>query len=266
MEATAVMPGLQELQLFDSCVTLGRFTGETCIATVDELLTLMDRYAIAEALVHEYHARNTYPLATGNQRVLELIRQQPRLHPVWVIEPPLKPGQAAAEQVVSEMLEAGVRAARLPMRNKGMLPWVWEDLLAALETHRVPCFLDFGGMDSTLGELSDGDVDALCAMTLAHPDLPMVLSHVMGGLGIHPAVSYLMRHVPNLYMDITGILEYWRTAAVDLGPERVLFATGMPFVDPGILISNVQYAHELDTHAKRLICGDNLRRLLGGVR
>jgi predicted TIM-barrel fold metal-dependent hydrolase len=225
----------------------------------------MDRYRIAEALVHEYHARALYPLEHGNQRLLNLIGGQPRLHPVWVLEPPLDPGQQAAETLVAEMRAAGVRVARLRLRAKGALPWLWDELCAALEAQCIPCFFDFGPRDTTLGALQDHEVDAVRMLAQEHPQLPLILSHVMGGLGVHPAVMYLVRRVPNLYLDITGILEYWRSIAYQVGPERVLFASGMPFTDPGILISNVQYARGLDTAAKKLICGDNLRRLLGGV-
>ena len=94
----------------------------------------------------------------------------------------------------------------------------------------------------------------------------MICSHVVGGLGIHYAIVPLIRRVKNLYIDTTGILEYWREVAREVGPDRVLFATGAPFADPGIYVSNIQYARELDETAKRMICGDNLRRLLGGVR
>jgi predicted TIM-barrel fold metal-dependent hydrolase len=266
MQAAPVMPGLEELGLFDSCVTLGRFSSEICIPGAGELVAPLDRYAIAEALVHDYHARGIYPLAHGNRRLLEAVKGQPRLHPVWVLEPPLRPDPADAERVVADMLAAGVRAARLRVRAKGALAWLWEELLGALESHRVPCFLDYGSPESTQGDLSDVDVDMLRSIVLAHPDLPFILSHVMGGLGVHPGVTYLLRRVPNLHLDITGILEYWREAAKDAGPERILFATGMPFTDPGILVSNVQYARGLSTSEKRLICGGTLRRLLGGVR
>jgi predicted TIM-barrel fold metal-dependent hydrolase len=266
MKAEPGMPRLSDLHLFDSCVTLGRFSGEACISTAAELIALMDRYAIAEALVHEYHARGLYPLEHGNQRLLELIRGQPRLHPVWVLEPPAQPGIQAAVQLVAGTLAAGVRAVRLRLPAKGALPWLWDDLCAALKAHRVPCFLDFGPPGSTLGTLTDQDVEAVRDIALGHPHLPLILSRVMGGLGVHPAVGYLIRRVPNLYLDITGILEYWRRVAYEVGPERVLFASGMPFTDPGILVSNVQYDRKLDETAKHMICGDNLRRLLEGVK
>jgi predicted TIM-barrel fold metal-dependent hydrolase len=266
MQATSTMPDLKELNLFDSCATLGRFSSEICIPGAAEMVAILDRYAITEALVQDYHARVIHPLENGNRRLLTMIQGHPRLHPVWVLEPPIEPGAAAAEKLVQDMLAAGVRAARLRMRAKGSLLWVWEDLLRALEVHRVPCFFDYGPMDTTLGELSDLDVDALRQITLAFQNLPVILSHVMGGLGVHPAVPHLIRRAPNLYMDIAGILEYWRETARDAGAERVMFASGMPFTDPGILVSNVQYARGLSPAEKRLICGDNLRRLLGGVR
>lgn len=259
------MPGLKELRLFDSCITLGKFTSENSIRTAGQLLSIMDRYYIEEALVHDYHARALYPKEDGNKRLLAAIHESPRLHPVWVLEPPLKPGRTMPDKLVDEMLESGVHVARLRLPSKGVLAWVWEDLFAALEAHRIPCFLDFGSDETTLGSLSDNDLGAMHTLVQKHPQLPLILSHVMGGLGVNPGALYLIHRSENLYIDITGILEYWRKIAYEVGPERVLFATGMPFTDPGILVSNVQYALDLDEKAKKMICGDNLRRLIGGV-
>jgi predicted TIM-barrel fold metal-dependent hydrolase len=265
MKAETNMPDLVSLRLFDSCVTLGRFVSDACIPTAADLLAILDRYCIGEALVHEYHARGLHPLENGNRRLMELIRHQPRLHPVWVLEASDQPGLQFAERLVSDMLTAGVHVARLRLRAKGVLPWRWEDLIMVLETHRIPCFFDFGPPETTRGDLTDLEMDALHTIALKHPYLPMVISHVMGNVGIHPAVVYLIQSVPNIYLDVTGALDYWRNVAFQVGPERVLFATGMPFNDPGILVSNVQYTPGLSEAAKRLIYGDNLRRLIGGV-
>jgi predicted TIM-barrel fold metal-dependent hydrolase len=137
--------------------------------------------------------------------------------------------------------------------------------LDALNEHHIPCFLDFGDV-STVGDLNSSEVQGVREIALAHPDLPMIFSNIVGGLGIHYAVIPLIKRLPNLYVDITGILEFWREIARDAGPQRVLFATGMPFTDPGIYVSNVQYARDLDEQAKKMICGGNLRRLLGAVK
>jgi len=85
MEAKPVMPGLDALGLFDGCVSLGRRPGE-CVATSGELLRIMDRYHIKEALVHDYHARSIVPIAHGNERLMKEIDGQERLHPVWVLD------------------------------------------------------------------------------------------------------------------------------------------------------------------------------------
>ncbi len=266
MQSDPFMPDQKKLQLFDSCVTLGQFAPAGCQPlTRDNILAMLDRYGIAEALVHDYHARTMYPREDGNQRLMEAIKGLPRLHPVWVLEPPKEPGLDAARVVVAGMLAAGVRAARLPLHTAPLLPWLWQDLCAVLEEHLVPCFLDFGA-DSTQGSLRDDQANELRNLALAHPRLPLIISHVMGGIGVHYAIVPLIRRVPNVYLDIAGILDYWRTVAYEVGAERVLFATGAPFTDPGILVSNVQYDPRLTLRQKQLIGGDNLRRLLENVQ
>ena len=99
---------------------------------------------------------------------------------------------------------------------------------------------------------------------LGHPG--GLSTHVSGGLGISYPTLPLMRRVPNLHMDVTSIVDYWRTAATQIGLDRVFFASGMPFYDPAILVSNVQYEHSIDAEAKRLICGGNIRRLMEAVQ
>lgn len=267
MRAKGTVSSMASFRPFDACVTLGRVVLASCpeSLTEDTILSVLDHYGIDEALVHENHARTIHPREQGNRRLLDMIAGLPRLHPVWVLDPPHRPGDEAARAVVEPMLEAGVRVARLPMKAAPPLSWLWRDLCRVLETHRVPCFLDFGGL-TTLGSLSDTDVEGIRQIAAEHPDLPLIFSHVLGGLGVHPAVVPLMHRMPNLYIDTLGLLEYWREVAREIGPDRVLFATGAPFAEPGIFASNVQYEPGLDDEAKRLIYGDNLRRLIGGVR
>jgi predicted TIM-barrel fold metal-dependent hydrolase len=264
MKAAQKMIPLDDLELFDTCCTLGSgvFTGVSEWITPENVIAILDRYHIKEALVHDHHARLIYPREHGNTRLLETVKNIERLHPVWVIDPPKQPGKGPAENLVGSMLDAGVKAVRFRMYTIPPCAWIWKDLCTALEKHSLPCFLDFGDV-STRGDVSDTDVTGIREICLGHPGLPFVLSHVMGGLGVHPAIMYLIRRVPNLYIDITGILEYWRETAKEAGPERVLFATGMPFTEPAILISNIQYAVGFTDEEKKLMAGGNMRRLLG---
>ncbi|MFC1582694.1 amidohydrolase family protein, partial [Planctomycetota bacterium] len=233
--------------------------------TADTINAHLDRYCIKEALVTDLHARVVHPREDGNSRMMAAIKDNDRLHPVWVIEPPKQPGQGAVEELVGAILEAGVKAVRFPMSHIPPMEWLWKDLCSKLAEHHVPCFLDFG-KDSTWGDLKDTDIDGIRDIARAHPELPLVISHVMGGLGVHPGMLYLLRRVDNLYLDILGILEYWREFAADCGPQRVLFASGAPFTDTGILISNIQYMVGFTDEERKLMYGNNLRRLLAGVR
>ena len=71
MRAAEPMPDVRKLRLFDSCMTLGRGVLKGCPEwiTADNVLALMDRYDVAAALVHEVHARVTYPREDGILRI-----------------------------------------------------------------------------------------------------------------------------------------------------------------------------------------------------
>ena len=273
MEATTRAPDIAGLKLFDSCVTLGRVVraGTPLSLTPDNILEVMDKHDIAEALVHHNEARLMRPRRRGNRRLLKEIEGIPRLHPVWALEPPSSRDPQAALDMVEEMRAADVKVARLMMGEAPPLHWLWEDLCEVLEAHHVPCLLDFapggyGGSGSTQGVPDAWAVNGLREICLAHPELPMILSHVSGGLGVSYPTLPLMRRVPNLHVDVTSVVDYWRNAALELGPKRVLFATGMPFYDPATFVANIQYAHQFDQEAKRVMCGGNLRLLLEDVR
>jgi predicted TIM-barrel fold metal-dependent hydrolase len=271
MEATSQAPHIKDLRLFDTCVTLGTMTANVPCLTPDNVLDVMDKHDIAEALVVNNEARVVYPRARGNHRLLEWVKGEERLHPVWALEPPPRPDPAHARAMVEEMLDAGVKVARLMMGIAPPFLWLWDGLCTALEAHRVVCLLDFADTRvqthaSTQSNPSDQAVDALREVCIAHPDLPLILSHVSGGLGVTYPLLPLMYRVPNLHLDITSIVDYWRRVVQGLGPTRVFFATGMPFYDPAIFVSNVQYATDLSVADKQAICGGNIRRLMGEVR
>ena len=275
MQAREPIPSLADLKLFDTCVVVGRLNqaGIQVSLTADNVLPVLDRYGIAEALVTSNFARLHFTHRRGNRWTVEFCRKlSPRLHPVWVVEPPSQPGRAPARAMVDELRAAGVKVVRLLMGPSGTAPllWCWKDLLEELQARRIPCLVDFGSCNyfncSTAAVPTDSEVDHLREIVLAFPQLPFILSHASGGLGIAKSVLLLMHRCPNLHLDITGILQYWRTVAQELGPERVFFATGMPYYDPGTFIGNIQYEPGLSIEARKLMCGGNIRRLMEAVQ
>lgn len=271
MERAQPATGIGDLRLFDTCVTLGEMGAGVRSLTVDNVLDVMDQHDIVEALVVNNEARTRYPRELGNRRLLGWIAGIDRLHPVWAIDPIGDPDLQAARGVVADMLDAGVRVARLMMGVAPPFLWLWDNLMTALEERHVPCLLDFvftrdRTAASTQSTPDSHAMDKLRECCLAHPELPMILSHVSGGRGLAYPTQTLMRRVPNLHIDTTCIVDYWRVAWSELGASRAFFATGMPFYDPSMFVSMVQYASEVPLEDKKAMCGDNIRRLLEDVQ
>ena len=205
MQATSTMPDIRDLALFDSCVTLGRLPLESvpeCL-TVGNILDVMDKYDIAEALVHSNEARLVLPRSRGNERLSETIAGMDRLHPVWALSPPAWPPGNWAEEMVERMRSSGVRVARLMMGHVPPLEWIWSPLLEALQARRVVCMLDFAPLraPSTQCLPDDLTVDRLADLCGRFADLPMILSHHSGGLGISPVALHLLRRCRNVRIE-----------------------------------------------------------------
>lgn len=116
-----------------------------------------------------------------------------------------------------------------------------------------------------LGHFSQHECDLLMQRV---PEARVIMAH-MGGTPYaqgnwHLAVEVAARH-ENLYVDTAssmidnGMLEY---AVEHLGPEKILFGTDMPALDPWVQRAKVAGAG-IDDEAKRLIMGDNVQRILG---
>ncbi len=108
-----------------------------------------------------------------------------------------------------------------------------------------------------------------CDHLMTHvPEVRLVMAH-MGG---HPwalgdwqrAIAVAARH-ENLLLDTAtsqidnGMIEQ---AVEVIGPERIIFGTDMPLLDPFTQLAKVTGA-DLDDRAKALILGGNLARILG---
>ena len=74
------------------------------------------------------------------------------------------------------------------------------------------------------------------------------------------------RRYPNLYLDTSGIgsLKYLELAARDLPPEKLLFGTCGPELDPRVQMEAVRLL-KLPAAARTKVLGANILRLLGRV-
>jgi hypothetical protein len=189
VQSSPSAPAIADLLLFDTCVTLGRITANVPSLTPDTVLDVMDRHDIGEALVINNEARVIYPRSRGNRRLLSWIRGEEWLHPLWAVEPPHRPDPQLAVAMVEEMVDQGVRVARLMMGVAPPFLWLWDSLCGALARHRIVCLLDFADTRvqtkvSTQSNPTNEMGGGLREICLAYPELPLILSRVSGGLGI----------------------------------------------------------------------------------
>lgn len=258
---------MSSLGFFDAHCYVGRYKAfqPGSFYRTDDLLRQMRYYGITEALVTHAMSREHHPL-DGNAAVIEETRGRQNLHPGWAVLPSASGELPKPAEFVQQMLANGVRAARVFYGSYkfAISEWCIGDLLAELESHRIPTFLD---PDTELNTWCDDqfDLDAVDALCSRHKNLPVILSEARIRSSNRALYQLLARH-PNLHIELSG---YWGYHAIEFvtrefGAHRLLFGTRMPVRDPACAIGQVAYS-DISEHEKRMVAGDNLRRLLAEV-
>ena len=212
-------------------------------------------YGIGAALVHHASAVE-YHQDYGNRKLLEEIEGYPRLIPQWVVMPHHTHEMAPPDELVAEMLELGVRAARIypKMHAISISDDVSRPLFEALAERRIPLFAD-------VAELGIDQAATICGR---YPDLPVVLCGVSWGSDrqLEPALE----KAPNLHVEthfLQGHRAYERIVR-QFGAERIIFGTGLPHCSPGAAMMMSLY-EDITDEDRAKIAGGNLMRLLLSV-
>ncbi len=259
---------MEDLRLFDAHCYVGRYKTFRAgtFHTTQDLLDQMQYYGITEALVTHAMSREHHPM-DGNAAVMEEVGAHTNLHASWALLPSSAKETPPPAEMVDDMIAQGVKAAKLFYRSYsfGISEWCIGDVLEALEARSVPTFLDPDQeLDTWNSDQFDWDgVNALCSQ---HPGLPVILSEARFRSSNRMLYQLLSKH-PNLHIELSG---YWGHRAIEFvtrefGAARLLFGTRMPVRDPACAIGQLAYADIGEEH-KRLIAGDNLRRLMAEVK
>lgn len=224
----------------------------------EDLLRDLQHTGIHGALVYHWTARE-YDSGYGNRRLLEEIADTDRLFPCWVLLPHHCDEMAPGPDIVAEMQEYGVRAAKLfPKRhNYRFTEAVCGPLWRALEDAQIPLLIDAGPS----GDAQQATFDELDRLCTQHPDLPVLL-HKARWQSTRDVVALMLQH-PNTYLEFSSFqIHYGLEYMIEkVGAERLLLGTEWPFKSPGAARSFLDYA-ELAPEDKRKIAGGNLARLL----
>ena len=243
--------------VFDANCAVGPWpTDKPRYETVEGLLAEMERLGIQRALVSHTLAR-TYDPAQGNQILMDEIAGYETLRPCWTLLPPACGEMGSVDELMAEMAQAGVRAARLYPREHtySLAEWQCGELFEALEKRRYVVLLD-------LAQGSWGDIERICR---TYPGLALIVTWV-GYRQLRPLFA-LLRRCSNLYCELSNLSTYLGIEEIldRFGSERLLFGTGLPTADPGGPIARLFYT-DAPPSALNAIAHGNLTRLLDRVQ
>lgn len=228
-------------------------------ARADDLLRQLDEAGVDRAVVAPLRPSD-YHLGPANEALArEVDSRRDRLTGFARVDPNL--GEKAALDVGRALGELGLEGLFLnPWEETFRVnaPFV-DAVVEVARRHRAPVVLAAGYPWVSEG-LQVGDLAG------RYPDVTFVgtngIQINISGLGQVDAELALDAN-ENLVMQTAGVYreDFIEGITERLGPERVLYASSWPYLDPRLEIRRVQWAH-MDDVAKEKILGGNAERLL----
>lgn len=249
------------MRFFDACVSYGPVMTPVLDVdySLDSLLCRMEEYHIDKALTYHSTARE-YDAPTGNARLMEEIRGNDRLLPVWALLPHHTGEMEEPDLLMEKMLLQGVRAAIMfpgaGRHNFSMKKWSVGPLMKGLCEHRIPLLL---GIDQM------GGMERMAEFAMEYPENPIIALNM--NYRYDRILFAAMGQTDNLYMETSGFKSFFgiQEFVSRFGAERLVFGSGMPDMDPAASVSLITWSG-LEKDQQALIAHGNLERLIGEVR
>lgn len=248
---------MKKLEFFDCEVIFGNpgFKREGMPVTKEEIQQRFDRYGIDRAMMRYEYSATGIP-GVGNMELLEKIREDKNLLPVWYVLPHYTGESPEPEVLIQQMKEHNVRMLTLVGGNWTVGEWTCGALFRAMEAHKIPLLLPLTRLANGFASLYD--------LLRNHPDLRVILT----------AASYtclrdlypLLQMFPNLYFCTSTLRTQMgiEEVADKFGAERLIFGSGMPGISGASSVALITYC-KLDEKRKQMIAAGNLDRLLQEV-
>lgn len=248
---------MKKLEFFDCEAAFGApgFKRETTPITKEGMLSKFDRYGIDRALMRYEYSATGIP-RVGNMELLEKIRDDSRLYPVWCALPHYTGDFPAPEDLVQQMKQNDVRMLTLLGGNWMVGEWTCGELFRTMEKHKIPLLLPLNRLSNGFGSL----YEILCN----HRQLRVILTTV--GYTCLRDLYPLLEQFPNLYVCTSTLKTQMgiEEIADKFGAERLIFGSGMPALSGAASVALITYA-KLDDIRKQMIAAGNLDRLLQEV-
>jgi predicted TIM-barrel fold metal-dependent hydrolase len=222
------------------------------------MIEVMDASGVARACISS-HLAITSDWELGNKLTLEARDQFPDRFIGQVVVSPVEP-HCIKKEITKYIDHLGFKAIKVvpdthlkAITSKEYEP-MWE---AAAERNCLVLSHTFHG--------SNMDSPSLFAeLAEKYPSVPILIVHSGALTAGFPEAIRIAKSYPNLYLDVSGsyITGPWiKNMVEDLGPEKVVFSSDMPFIDLRYSLGRVLYSG-LSPNDIKLVLGGNIRRLL----
>jgi predicted TIM-barrel fold metal-dependent hydrolase len=223
-----------------------------------DLVKRMESHGIGKALVNHSMAREYNP-AVGNGMLAEEIKSHPCLYPAWVVMHHHTGEFPEPDVLKIQLRDNNIKAVLMfpddSEQKYSTSEWNCGELFSMLEACRVPLLIGMNQMNW----------DELYGLCSSHPELRIVLTDL--DYRADRNLYSLLNRFEYLYLETIGYKVHNGIEEIcsRFGAKRLVFGSGMPIYSGGSAVSMINYAR-ISEKEKRMIAGENLERLLEGVK
>lgn len=237
------------VDVFDANVSLGRrHNRRVRIDSVDATIEVMDQSGVGKALTYSAHAAD-FDSRDGNDLLMEMIKDQPRLVPQFVCNPAFDDFDSFSSQVA----DLKIRSVRMlpQLHNYPFKDWILEHWLEWLTEENIPIWV----------AAQDVDPSSFFDTINSHPKLKIVLCEVHYRHA--PWALHLLKALPSVRVEISRfvITNGIRRLIDIITPDRIIFGSRFPDSAMSPQIYNLHHSG-LSNRTLSNICSNNLVRLI----
>jgi uncharacterized protein len=228
------------------------------VRTLDKTIERMDKAGV-EKMVVSHLESFSYDTVNGNQRLHDSIVKYPeRFYPYFSVNPRY-PDQAV-DEINKYARDLGWRGLKLHPQFQTYKANCIEVKRLIEQAAKYNCVVLYHSGDNFVGSYSPPSLIADVAGTF--PDTIVVMGHM--GVSEWPEAIEVARVHNNIILDTTsctinyGLLEY---SVKQIGTERLIWGSDFPFYPFELGICKITDS-ELDDNAKKLILGENIKRIM----
>lgn len=247
------------IALWDVQAGCGGFApGVPDVFSADDLAAELARLQIESALVQVAPDALDQDIVRSQDGLFDACRRHKNLLACPAVVPGDECGCLTDEnaKIAGWIARGAVAVAIRPALDRWLLAeWISGPLMEALQDRRLPLVCQTDRVN----------LEQVATLAKAYPLLPIILTGV--DYGSSRMLMPLMQRFGNLRVSTGTACAFHKgieTMVDRLGPERLLFGTGLPVVDAMMAVTYLMYA-QIAEDDRRRIGSENLRDLIGGI-